>query len=97
MEENIYLTRLYDYYGVLLTDKQQSYFTDYYMENLSITEISENYGISRNAAHKQIKEAVKNLIEYEKKLKLSEKGLQIEQILKKLDNERIKNSILELI
>ena len=62
MEQNIYLTNLYDYYGELLTDKQKEYFEYFYMENLSLSEISENYNVSRNAVHKQIKDAENKLL-----------------------------------
>ena len=55
MEERNYLIILYDYYGELLTDKQRMYFEDYYFNNLSLGEISENDGYSRNAIHKSIK------------------------------------------
>ena len=54
MEERNYLIILYDYYGELLTDKQRMYFEDYYFNNLSLGEISENDGYSRNAIHKNI-------------------------------------------
>ena len=64
MEQNLYLTNLYDYYGELLTDKQKEYFEYYYMENLSLSEISENYNVSRNAVHKQIKDAENKLLFY---------------------------------
>lgn len=97
MEENIYLTKLFDYYGTLLTDKQQQYFIDYYMENLSITEISENRCVSRNAVFKQIKDAETNLINYENKLKLAEKELKIKELLKNIKDEKIKEEILNLI
>ena len=55
MEEFIYYNELYDLYGKLLTDKQQEYFENYYFNNLSLSEMAENYGISRNAIHKQLK------------------------------------------
>lgn len=97
MEVNIYLTKLFDYYGCLLTDKQQQYFTDYYMENLSITEISENNGVSRNAAYKQIKDAEKNLINYENKLHLEEKERKIKKLLNNISEKEIKEEILDLI
>lgn len=97
MEENIYLTKLFDYYGVLLTEKQQQYFTDYYMENLSITEISENRSVSRNAVFKQIKDAEMNLINYENKLHLAQKEEKIKELLKNIKEEEIKEEILDLI
>lgn len=96
MEQNIYLTNLYDYYGELLTDKQKEYFEYYYMENLSLSEISENYNVSRNAVHKQIKDAENKLLFYEAKLKLSEKNKIIRELLKDVD-EKIKEEILDLV
>ena len=56
MDNQVLLSILYDYYGELLTDKQQNYFKDYYFDNLTLSEISENYNISRNAIHKSLKE-----------------------------------------
>ena len=70
MEENIYITNLYDCYGELLTDKQKEYFLDYYFDNLTLSEIADNNSVSRNAIHKQLKEAENKLKEYESKLKL---------------------------
>lgn len=96
MEQNIYLTNLYDYYGELLTDKQKEYFEYYYMENLSLSEISENYNVSRNAVHKQIKDTENKLLFYESKLKLSEKSKRIEELLNDVD-EKIKEEILDLV
>lgn len=87
MDNTIYLSALYDYYGVLLTDKQQQYFEDYYFSNLTLQEISENYEISRNAIHKTLKEVETKLKFYEEKLKLYQKGLKLESIISSLDVE----------
>ena len=65
MDKVIYLTNLFDYYGELLTNKQQAYFKDYYFDNLTLSEIAENENISRNAVHKQIKDAENKLKHYE--------------------------------
>ena len=56
MEDKIYYSNLYDCYEGLLTEKQKNYFKEYYLEDLSLGEISENYKVSRNAAYNQIKE-----------------------------------------
>lgn len=93
---NLELTILYDYYGELLTDKQQLYFEDYYFNNLSLQEISENYDISRNAVHNSLKEIEKKLNYYEEKLKLYKKSKLIEKIIDDMPVE-IKDKIKELI
>lgn len=85
MDNRIYISNLYDYYGTLLTDKQQAYFEDYYFNNLSLAEIAENWKISRNAVHKQIKEVEEKLHYFEEKLQLYYKGKQVKQLIQNLD------------
>ena len=58
--------------------------------------MSENYDISRNAIHKNLKETEEKLFYYEEKLKLYEKNKKIKKIIDKLDDD-LKNKILELI
>lgn len=96
LEDAIYLSILYDYYGILLTEKQRLYFEEYYFNNLTLSEMSENYGISRNAIHKNIKETSNKLLEYEEKLKLKKKSDQIRKLLEKEDS-KLKEKIEEWI
>jgi len=91
-----YLNILYDYYGELLSDKQRSFFEDYYFNNLSLSEISENNKISRNAVHKQIKSIEVKLKEYESKLKLYEKSIKLNKIIDNIKDEALKNKLKEL-
>jgi Uncharacterized protein conserved in bacteria len=81
MEEVVYYNKLYDMYGELLTDTQKKYFEDYYFNNLSYSEMSETYGVSRNAIFKQLKFVTNKLIEYEDKLKLLDKINKISEII----------------
>ena len=90
------LTILYDYYSELLTDKQKLYFEDYYFDNLSLQEIADNNNISRNAVHNSLKDIESKLYYYEDKLKLYEKGKEINKLIENID-ENIKNKIKELI
>ena len=96
MENQLLLCSLYDYYGTLLTDKQKMYFEDYYFDNLTLSEMSENYNISRNAIHKSLKEVEEKLLYYEDKLKLYNKSIEIKNIITNLDDD-IKNKINELL
>lgn len=89
MEKHDYLIILYDYYGSLLSKKECQYFEDYYFNNLSLGEISENIGLSRNAIHKTIKNAEDKLTFYEEKLELYAKRKKLEDIVKKIDDEKI--------
>ncbi|NLL39241.1 MAG: YlxM family DNA-binding protein [Clostridiales bacterium] len=47
LDKTVRMTMLFDFYGNLLTDKQKEYIDLYYNENLSLSEIAENDGISR--------------------------------------------------
>ena len=97
MEDREYLIILYDYYGELLNDKQREYFEDYYFDNLSLSEISENDGKSRNAIHKGLKNSCNKLYEFEDKLKLYEKREKINKIIDNINDEKIKLELRELI
>ncbi len=93
---NIELGILYDYYGELLTRKQQDFFEDYYFNNLTLQEIADNNEISRNAVHKTLATIEKKLKYYEKILRLYEKSKRIKKIIEDLDpetQERINNLI----
>ena len=67
------ITLLYDFYGNLLTEKQQEILTLYYEDNLSLGEIGEDFSISRQAVYDNLKRAEKILVGYEAKLGLVKK------------------------
>ena len=96
MDNRLYLIDLYDLYGELLTDKQQSYFEDYYFDNLRLQEIAENSDVSRNAIHKQIKEAEDKLNHFESVLNIYKKNKRIKEICENLNSD-IKNKILDIL
>ncbi len=90
MKKEVYLTILYDYYDSLLKEDDRIYFKDYYFSNLSLSEISENYKVSRTAVHKRIKKIEDILLDYESKLKLYEKEQKILSILDGKEKEEVK-------
>lgn len=81
MKERIYLNNLYDIYGELLDSKKKEYFEMYYFDNLSLQEISDNLGVSRNAIFKQIKNAEAKLLFYEEKLGLFKKKEVLNEVI----------------
>ena len=97
MKELVYYTMLYDIYGSLLTDKQKEYFEDYYFKNLSLSELATIYNISRNAIHKQLKETIKRLENYEDNLRLAKKNEMLENIIETISDEEIKRKLQEVI
>lgn len=97
MEEVVYFNELYDLYGELLTDKQRQYFEDYYFNNLSFSEMAENYEVSRNAIFKQIHIVTDKLKEYEGILKLLDKRKQLEKILGTVGDLELKKKLEDLI
>ena len=96
MEDVVYYNELYDLYGELLTDTQRKYFEDYYFDNLSYSEMAQDYDVSRNAAFKQIHIVIDKLIEYENKLHLKEKRDKLYKIIENIDDD-IKKRIEEII
>ena len=93
MEDIIYYSALYDYYGGLLTDVMQKYFEEYYFNNLSLVEIAENYCISKNAVSKTLKEVKEKLDYYESKLHLHNNHLKIVSILSDEEIKKIEEYI----
>ena len=58
---------LYDFYGDVLTDRQKEFYDLYYNEDLSLAEIAENYGITRQGVRDVIVRAEATLTELEDK------------------------------
>ncbi len=88
---------LYDIYGSLLTSKQKLYFEDYYFKNLSLSEIGDKYGVSRNAIHKQLKISENKLKEYENVLNINKKENLIKDIIENIDDLSIKDKLSKIL
>ena len=97
MEEFVHYGELYDLYQKLLTEKQRNYFEDYYFHNLSLGEMAENYGVSRNAIFRQLHIVTSRLEEYEEKLHLLEKRNKLDILCQNIDNLEIRKQLEELI
>jgi len=93
MEKRLRLNLLYDYYKDFFTEKQQSYFEDYYYSNYSLGEIALENNVSRNAIHNQLKIVEDRLEEMESILKLVDKKEKILNLLK----DKVDKKILEEI
>ena len=91
MSKDLNITRLCDAYGALLTEHRREIIRSYYDYDLSLAEIAENLGITRQAALCSIKQAEKQLLSYESKLKVVETSdrlqAQIDRILSDIDTD----------
>ena len=87
MDDLAQKTLLYDFYGEMLTNRQQEVFEDYYLNDLSLGEIADELGISRAAVHDNLKRCEKALNNFEDKLKL---------INKFIDNKKVIKTILDM-
>ena len=94
-------TMLYDFYGELLTPHQKKVYEDAVVNDLSLSEIADEQGISRQGVHDIIKRCDKVLADYETKLHLVEKFDRIKskigQINLLTDDERIRKLSNEII
>ena len=77
---------LFDYYGALLSNKQRECFDLYYNEDLSLSEIAELQGISRQGAWDNIKHAEEKLCEIEEKTGLIARVTELESLLENRGN-----------
>ena len=83
MNEILEQALLYDFYGELLTSHQKEIYEQFVLEDLSLSEIAEDAGISRQGVHDMIRRCNRTLEEYEEKLHLVEKFLNIRsQVIK---------------
>ena len=73
MERIFEQTLLYDFYGELLTEHQQNIYEDAVYNDMSLSELASEYGISRQGVHDLIKRCDRILQGYESKLHLVEK------------------------
>ena len=79
MDKNYEHALYYDFYGALLTERQRRIYEEVKFGDLSLSEASEQFGISRQGVHDFIKRVEKTLEAYEEKLGLVRQFRQIKE------------------
>lgn len=79
------MAMLFDFYGDLLTDRQKEFYDLYYNEDLSLAEIAENYGISRQGVRDVIVRAEAAMTEIEDKTHLIRRFFRMQDELSAID------------
>ncbi len=85
LDKTLTMTMLLDFYGELLTEKQRRYFDMYHNEDLSLSEIAELEGISRQGVWDQIRRAEAALEEMEEKTGLIRRFEELRRTLEALE------------
>ena len=100
MERNVEISMLLEFYGKLLTGKQYDLLDDYYNNDLSLSEIAENLGITRQAVRDNLKKGENKLFEFEEKLCVMKKTMEQEEkiaiILSEINKIKDKSSDKEV-
>ena len=85
MKDKIAQGYLYDFYGELLNVHQRTIFEDFVLNDLSLSEIAAEQGISRQGVHDVIRRSTKTLEGYEEKLHLIDKFVAIRDKVEQID------------
>ena len=79
MAKNLEISILLDFYGEMLTEKQRDFLDYYYNEDLSLSEIAQNEGITRQGVRDAIKRAEAQMLDMESKLGLCAKWIELKK------------------
>lgn len=90
-QKNLAYSVLLDFYGAVLTERQRAILTEYYDEDLSLAEIAENFGITRQGVRDAIKHGEAALDELEAKL-----GNARRHMAAQADLERMRQLVMEI-
>lgn len=84
MEKIVERGLLYDFYGELLTEHQKAIYEEAAFNDMSLSEIAEQYDISRQGVYDLLKRCDKMLSDYEEKLHLIEKFMKMKSSAEKI-------------
>ena len=85
MAKDLEMGYLLDFYGEALTEKQREMLRQYYNDDLSLSEIGENFGITRQGARDAIKHGETTLKELEEKVGFAARYRRVQQKLEQLE------------
>lgn len=87
LEKNLKLAKLFDTYSGLLSKNQFDIYSDFLNNDFTLSEVAENRGITRQAVKDVVSKVEGKLLEFEEKLKLSQKIDELESEIKRLKGE----------
>ena len=93
MDKICHQVLLYDFYGELLTPHQQSIYEDAVCNDMSLGEIAQEQGISRQGVHDLIRRCDRALKGYESRLHLLEKFLKVKATVEQIERVSSEESV----
>lgn len=90
MAKDLQFTVLLDFYGDMLTEKQREVVESYYNDDLSLAEISEERGITRQGVRDAIKRSEQQLTEMEERLGLVKRFREVQESLTEICDRAIR-------
>lgn len=93
MEKIVEQGLLYDFYGELLTEHQRRIYEDVVFNDMSLSEIAEEQGISRQGVHDLVRRCDRALLGYEEKLHLMEKFIRIRETVARIESVSSEDSV----
>ena len=97
MEKELELIELFEIYGELLTEKQRKLFSSYYLYDLSLSEIAEEEGGTRQSVFDAIKKVKQKLWDFESALNIRNTKEKLKQIEGKTTDKQTAKLIREII
>lgn len=99
MPKNLYISALLDVYGAVLNEKQRELCEYYYNDDLSLAEIAENVGITRQGVRDLIKRGEQTLLSLEESCRYCERFLRLKELSAKAreGDKAAAKSILDII
>ena len=97
MEKDLEYIELFEIYKELLTEKQRELFSSHYLFDLSLSEIAEQEGGSRQSVYNAVKKVKNKLDEYEKVLSLREKNNLLKEVIDTTSDENTRKALMEIL
>ncbi|MEG2501240.1 MAG: sigma factor-like helix-turn-helix DNA-binding protein [Oscillospiraceae bacterium] len=86
MAKNLDISFLLDFYGDVLTDKQREVMQQYYNDDLSLSEIAENFSITRQGVRDSIKRGEGTILELEQKIGFAKRYRAVQEGIAELEH-----------
>ncbi len=97
MEKDFDITQLFEIYKGLLTKKQVEIFSSYYYYDLSLSEIAEPDGNTRQSVYSTVSKVKKKLLEFESLLGIAKKNKELNDLSDEIEDESVRLKLKEII